>query len=160
MLEIDGVLWKKTGSIMSLEEYSRRMIEVLKANNIPFTMHWGKSADWEFPGLVNHMFAGKKAEWIAQLEAEGVPCGPINNLEEVFDDPQVNARNMTITLPHASAGQVRLVSNPIKLSATPVQQKLPPPLLGEHTDPILKNLLGYSEEKIFTLKTKKIISNK
>ncbi|MCL8006096.1 FAD-linked oxidase [Gelidibacter japonicus] len=68
MLEIDGVLWKKTASIMSLEEYSRRMIQVLKANNIPFTMHWGKSADWEFPGLVDHMYPGKKATWIAQRQ--------------------------------------------------------------------------------------------
>ncbi|MBX9870248.1 MAG: CoA transferase, partial [Burkholderiaceae bacterium] len=90
------------------------------------------------PLLADMVRQKSKAEWIAQLEAEGVPCGPINNLEEVFDDPQVNARNMTITLPHANAGQVTLVSNPIKLSATPVQQNLPPPLLGEHTDPILK----------------------
>ena len=56
MLEIDGVLWKKTKKIMSLTEYSRRMIEVLKANNIPFTIHWGKSSDWSFSDLVNHMY--------------------------------------------------------------------------------------------------------
>ncbi|WP_051209938.1 hypothetical protein [Gelidibacter mesophilus] len=65
---IDGVLWKKTARIISLEEYSRRMIQVLKANNIPFTMHWGKSADWEFPGLVNHMYKGETTEWIAQRQ--------------------------------------------------------------------------------------------
>lgn len=112
------------------------------------------------PLLADMVKQKSKAEWISQLEAEGVPCGPINNLQEVFDDPQVNARNMTINLPHVSAGQVRLISNPIKLSATPVQQNLPPPLLGEHTDPILKNLLGYSEEQIVMLKTKKIISKK
>jgi formyl-CoA transferase len=112
------------------------------------------------PLLAEMVKQKNKAEWIAQLEAEGVPCGPINNLEEVFDDPQVNARNMTITLPHARAGEVPLVSNPIKLSVTPVQQNLPPPLLGEHTDQILKNLLGYSEEQIVTLKIQKIISKK
>ncbi|MDN3665680.1 FAD-binding protein [Algibacter miyuki] len=56
MLEIDGVLWKKTKKIMSLNEYSKRIIEVLKANNIPFTIHWGKASDWAFPGLVNHMY--------------------------------------------------------------------------------------------------------
>ncbi|WP_372756195.1 FAD-linked oxidase [Mariniflexile sp.] len=56
MLEIDGVLWKKTRKIMSLTEYSRRMIEVLKQNNIPFTIHWGKNSDWSFPDLVNHMY--------------------------------------------------------------------------------------------------------
>ena len=56
MLEIDGVLWKKTRKIMSLTEYSRRIIEVLQQNNIPFTIHWGKNSDWKFPNLVNHMF--------------------------------------------------------------------------------------------------------
>jgi hypothetical protein len=66
MIEIDGVLWRKTRKIMSLEAYSRRMIEVLKENNIPFTMHWGKSNDWKFPGLVNHMFNGHSEKWIAQ----------------------------------------------------------------------------------------------
>jgi hypothetical protein len=66
MIEIDGVLWKKTQKIMSLEEYSRRMIEVLKENNIPFTIHWGKNSDWKFPGLVKHMFNDKSEEWVAQ----------------------------------------------------------------------------------------------
>ncbi len=64
MLEIDGVIWKKTRKIMSLEEYSRRMIEVLQQNNIPFTLHWGKNADWAFPGLVAHMFGSQTVkEW-------------------------------------------------------------------------------------------------
>ncbi len=66
MIEIDGVLWKKTRKIMSLEEYSRRMIEVLKENNIPFTIHWGKNSDWKFPGLLNHMYGANAVKWIAQ----------------------------------------------------------------------------------------------
>lgn len=66
MIEIDGVLWKKTKKIMSLEEYSRRMIEVLKENNIPFTIHWGKNNDWGFPGLLDHMFNDRKEKWIKQ----------------------------------------------------------------------------------------------
>lgn len=101
-----------------------------------------------------------KSVWINLLEAEGVPCGPINNLQEVFDHPQVNARNMTVTMPHPTAGEVTLVSNPIKLSATPVQHHLSPPLLGEHTESILKNLLGYTEGQLTTLKAQKIISKK
>jgi hypothetical protein len=68
MIEIDGVLWKKTKKIMSLEEYSKRMIEVLKQNNIPFTIHWGKNSDWGFPGLVDHMFEAKATQWKAQRE--------------------------------------------------------------------------------------------
>ncbi len=66
MIEIDGVLWKKTRKIMSLEEYSRRMIEVLQQNNIPFTLHWGKNSDWAFPGLVDHMFGTNTGEWKTQ----------------------------------------------------------------------------------------------
>ncbi|MDN3493542.1 FAD-linked oxidase [Winogradskyella bathintestinalis] len=66
MLEIDGVLWNKTNKIMSLTEFSRRMIEVLKQNNIPFTIHWGKNSDWTFPNLVNHMYESSEInEWKA-----------------------------------------------------------------------------------------------
>lgn len=63
MLEIDGVLWEKSKQIMSLTEYGTRMIEVLQEHNIPFTIHWGKNADWKFPNLVKHMFGDKVAEW-------------------------------------------------------------------------------------------------
>ncbi|WP_111707726.1 FAD-binding protein [Lutibacter citreus] len=66
MIEIDGVLWKKTKKIMSLEEYSKRMVEVLKENNIPFTIHWGKNNAWDFPGLVNLMYANKAEDWKEQ----------------------------------------------------------------------------------------------
>ncbi|MEK6154111.1 FAD-binding protein [Flavobacteriaceae bacterium 3-367] len=63
MLEIDGVLWKKTNSIMSLTEYSRRMIQVLQQHNIPFTIHWGKNSDWDFPGLIPHMYGNDATSW-------------------------------------------------------------------------------------------------
>lgn len=63
MLEIDGVLWEKSRKIMSLTEYSRRMIEVLQENEIPFTIHWGKNSDWKFPNLVNDMFGDSMIEW-------------------------------------------------------------------------------------------------
>jgi crotonobetainyl-CoA:carnitine CoA-transferase CaiB-like acyl-CoA transferase len=82
------------------------------------------------------------AEWIALLEAEGVPCGPINRLPEVFADPQVLAREMKIELLHPAFDSVPLVANPIRLSATPVQYVQAPPLLGEHTSAVLANWLG------------------
>ena len=66
MIEIDGVLWKKTRKIMSLKEYCRRMIEVLQENDIPFTIHWGKNSDWAFNGLVPHMFGDEAEEWKTQ----------------------------------------------------------------------------------------------
>lgn len=68
MIEIDGVLWNKTKKIMSLDEYSRRMIEVLKENDIPFTIHWGKNSDWKFPGLANHMYPDNLSKWVEQRE--------------------------------------------------------------------------------------------
>ena len=77
------------------------------------------------------------AEWVAALETVGVPCGPINTLEDVFNDPQVQSRGTRITMPHASGAEVALVANPVKLSATPPTYRLPPPLLGADTDAIL-----------------------
>ena len=100
-----------------------------------------------------------KDEWIALLEAAGVPCGPINDLGEVFANPQVIAREMCITLPHPSAGQVRLVGNPIKMSATPPQYSAAPPLLGQHTEQILHEVLHYSAEQIAELKELGIITH-
>jgi crotonobetainyl-CoA:carnitine CoA-transferase CaiB-like acyl-CoA transferase len=69
-----------------------------------------------------------------------VPCGPINDIGETFADPHVQARGMTVQLPHPQAGEVRLVASPIKLSATPVQYRRAPPLLGQHTDEVLAEL--------------------
>lgn len=82
------------------------------------------------------------ADWIAALEAAGVPCGPINRIDEVFADPQVVARGLHIDLPHPLAGSVPLVANPIRLSDSPVAYQRPPPLLGEHTDEVLAQWLG------------------
>ena len=90
------------------------------------------------PLLAELMQHRGKADWLSALEAAKVPCGAINNLAEVFADPQVHARGMTVELPHPLAGSVPLVASPIKLSATPVQYRRAPPLLGEHTDEVLR----------------------
>jgi len=82
------------------------------------------------------------AEWVAQLEAVGVPCGPINDLAQVFADPQVRARGLAMQLPHALAGLVPQVASPIRLSETPVEYRNAPPLLGEHTQQVLERVLG------------------
>jgi crotonobetainyl-CoA:carnitine CoA-transferase CaiB-like acyl-CoA transferase len=89
------------------------------------------------PLLAAVMRTRTRADWLAALEAAKVPCGPINDLAEVFADPQVRARAMTTTLAHPLAGEVELVASPIKLDATPVQMRRAPPLLGEHTDEVL-----------------------
>jgi len=97
------------------------------------------------------------AAWIAVLEAAGVPCGPINNLAQVFDDPQVRARGLRVELPHPLAGSVPQVASPIRLSATPVEYRRPPPLLGEHTREVLSELLGLDAARIETLAASGVI---
>jgi crotonobetainyl-CoA:carnitine CoA-transferase CaiB-like acyl-CoA transferase len=82
------------------------------------------------------------AGWIAAMEAAGVPCGPINTLDKVFDDPQVRARGLRIELPHPVAGTVPLVANPIRMSASPVSYRRAPPGLGEHTGEVLAEWLN------------------
>ena len=97
------------------------------------------------------------AEWIATLEALAVPCGPINTLADVFADPQVQARGLKVTMPHPVAGQVPLVASPMKLSATPVDYRLPPPMLGEHTDDILAATLGLDAAAIARLRADGVV---
>ena len=109
------------------------------------------------PLLADMVKRKSRQEWIALLEDAGVPCGPINRLDDVFNDPQVKARGMQITLPHPSAGSVKLVGSPMKLSATPPDYQSPPPLLGQHTDQILKSVLGYDDEQLSQLKQRGII---
>ena len=92
-----------------------------------------------------------KANWITTLEQAGVPCGPINTLDEVFEDPQVIARGLRVDLPHPTAEMVKLVGSPVRMSGTPAQAVRHPPLLGEHTDSVLREVLGYDEARIATL---------
>jgi crotonobetainyl-CoA:carnitine CoA-transferase CaiB-like acyl-CoA transferase len=81
-------------------------------------------------------------EWITRLEAEGIPCGPINTLDKVFAMSQVEAREMVIPMEHQKIGDLRLVGSPLKFSDTPVDYRLAPPGLGEHTEDVLKELFG------------------
>ena len=87
-------------------------------------------------------------EWVEALEAVGVPCGPINNLEQVFADPHVQARGLKQSLAHPLADAAPFVANPIRLSETPVQYRSPPPLLGQHNREVLSNFLGMSDAEI------------
>lgn len=93
-------------------------------------------------------------KWLHLLEEAGIPCGPINTLDRVFSDPQVKARAMIEEVPHPTADTVKLVTTPMKLSKTPCKTMLHPPLLGEHTDEILQDQLGFSPEQIQQLREK------
>ena len=97
------------------------------------------------------------ATWIKILGDAGLPCGPVNTIDRVFKDPQVLHRNMLLEVEHPKAGTVRMAGMPVKFSATPASLRLPPPLLGQHSEEVLRTWLAMSEEKVQELKRKKII---
>ncbi len=99
------------------------------------------------PLLQREMLERGTAEWLQMLEAAGVPAGPINSVAEVFAEPQIQARNMQVTVPHPLNADLQLVGNPIKLSRTPVTYDRAPPLLGEHTDEVLKPLASRAQSQ-------------
>ena len=92
------------------------------------------------------------AEWIEALEALKIGCGPINTLEQVFADPQVQARGCVVEMPHASGETVKVIANPVRLSATPPAYKSAPPALGQHTEEVLRGLLGMGEAELDALR--------
>jgi len=98
-----------------------------------------------------------KREWLELLETAGVPNGPINNVAQVFEEPQVKARGVRIELEHRAGGRLPLVASPMRFSATPLEYRLAPPVLGEHTDEVLRGLLGKGDAEIARLRAAKVI---
>jgi crotonobetainyl-CoA:carnitine CoA-transferase CaiB-like acyl-CoA transferase len=109
------------------------------------------------PILEEIVGARPSAQWLADLETEGVPCGPINTLDQVFADPQVVHRGMKVTVPHSAAGSVDLVANPIRFSETPVSYDRAPPTLGQDTDDVLNDLLGLDPQARAALRDEGVI---
>ena len=103
-------------------------------------------------------FAQKTSgEWIESLTTVGVPCGPLNNIQQVFDDPHIKSRGVQVAIPHARAGSVPALANPARLAETPPTYERPAPLLGEHTREILSSVLGLSDAEIKQLAAEKVI---
>lgn len=102
--------------------------------------------------LLERVFAERPtAEWIGLLWSGGIPAGPINTVDRALEDPNTAARGMVVAMPHPTAGSVRLVGSPMKFSATPVEYRRAPPRLGEHTEEVLRDVLGMPPEEIRSL---------
>jgi crotonobetainyl-CoA:carnitine CoA-transferase CaiB-like acyl-CoA transferase len=112
----------------------------------------------ELTRLLSAVFKKRsKREWLELLEAAGVPNGPINDIAQVFDEPQVKARGVRIELEHPAAGKLPMVASPMRFSATPPDYKRAPPLLGQHTAEVLREVLGKSQAEIEKLRAARVI---
>jgi crotonobetainyl-CoA:carnitine CoA-transferase CaiB-like acyl-CoA transferase len=97
------------------------------------------------------------AEWVEALEARKIGCGAINRLSDVFADPHVVARGCVVELEHGSGERVKVIANPVRLSATPADYRVPPPQLGEHSEEVLSGLLGISAAELAALRDKGVV---
>ena len=117
-----------------------------------------KHRDVLLPILDEILLSKSSQQWLDDLNARGIPCGPINNLDQVFADPQVRHRGVRIELEHPSAGRVPSVSNPIRFSQTEISHDRAPPLLGQHTDDVLARILDVDPENLARLHAEQIIA--
>ncbi len=109
------------------------------------------------PLLEKKIAARESDEWISKFRAVGIPCGRVNTMDRVFDHPQIKPRNMVVEVKHPTAEKLKLIGIPVKYSETPGSVRLPPPLLGQHTQEILSDLLRYSKEEINALRKEGVI---
>jgi crotonobetainyl-CoA:carnitine CoA-transferase CaiB-like acyl-CoA transferase len=116
-----------------------------------------RNRDVLIPMLADVLRTRTVDEWVSALEPLGIPVGPINDLAQTFEHPQVKARGMRIDLPHPLSGTVPLVANPIKMSKTPTGASTAPPMLGQHTSEVLRERLSLSEVEIAALHAKGIV---
>jgi formyl-CoA transferase len=109
------------------------------------------------PVVADRLRTAPRQHWIDRLTAAGVPCGSVRDLHEVFDDPQLEAREMIARVEHATIGQLRTLGVPVKLSETPGGVKTAPPTLGQHTDAVLERDLGVDAAAIAALRNQHVI---
>lgn len=155
----DGHIIIGVGSNDQFAKFTRLIGSPELASDRRFNTNRGRVEHREalIPLLEGPLRGKTKAEWLGLLDVQKIPAGPINNLEEVYNDPQLIHRGMVKTLDHPLAGEVPQMVTPIKYSKTPLEYKNPPPLLGQHTDEVLKGL-GFDAAAIADLKSKGIVA--
>lgn len=116
-----------------------------------------RNRDTLIPIIIDLFRQRTSSVWLAALEHAGVPCGPINTIAEVFANPQVQSRGMQIDVSHNGSGKIPLVGSPMKFTRTPLNDRRPPPQLGEHNDEILSGMLGLDDEEQAWLRVAKVI---
>ena len=109
------------------------------------------------PRVAEALLKQSRSYWIEKLRGAGVPCGSVRNLAEVFADAQIAARDMVVPMTHPTAGNIRVLGSPLKLSDTPATQRTPPPTLGQHTDSVLQQVLGLSRDSVDELRANGVI---
>ena len=133
----------------------RDMMGIKELQDDAFDLQPGRLAAKDF--IEEYISARLKEEscdfWLEKLSEVKIPCAPVNDLEHALNDIQVQARNMVVTVAHPEGGEVQMTGNPVKMSASDEDTYSPPPLLGQHTDEVLRDLLGKSESDILALRT-------
>jgi crotonobetainyl-CoA:carnitine CoA-transferase CaiB-like acyl-CoA transferase len=110
--------------------------------------------------LKQHFLGATADEWVRRIHPQGVPIGVINSIAQALDEPQVKSRNMLVNIPHPLKADFVTVGSPIKMSGTPVEYLRPAPMLGEHTDEVLKRQLGLDDERLAELKARGVIEQR
>ncbi|WP_251863987.1 CaiB/BaiF CoA-transferase family protein [Achromobacter sp. Marseille-Q4962] len=146
----DGHLIVATGNESQYRAYCRAIGAPELGDDPRFATNRLRVANREtLIGLLSDiMRRGRRDDWIEKLEAVGVPCGPINDIAQAFAHPQAQARQLRRDLPHPLGGQAAVTASPLRFSASPVQYRLAPPLLGQHTEEVLRDVLGKPPEAI------------
>ena len=112
-----------------------------------------------FMSILEEIFAAEPRDhWVEKLRTAGVPCGPVRNLDEALNSPEVIEAGLVQTIPHPTAGDLRTLKSPIELSDRPDREDTPPPLLGQHTDEVLRSILNLSEGEIAKLRSSEVIA--
>ena len=155
---VDGQMVVAVGNDVQWQRYC----EVIERHDLAAEERWRKVAgritgrEELVPELAKTMLTRTSADWIVRLEARDVPCGPINNYKQVFEDPQVRHRGLRVDVPR-DGGTVSTIASPLRLQGTPAVYEQAPPLLGEHTDEVLARVLGKSSQEISALRERGVV---